>query len=229
MNPSTTSRSERPDLDGYDPVHPEQKKALTAARRLLATQAAVRAPTGISFLGASGSGKTHLAKAICKEFARRGVDTMWTECCAIVDEARNGDMERFEFACDAEFLALDDLGTETRSEFATQLVNRLIEKRINRWTVVTSNLLLRQIQSQLDVRIASRLQRLGPIIELPTCPDYTTANKVWQREGRPLTKEQKLALREKELAPHHVSRLPEEKLEEMRKRLQSLANHLTTY
>jgi len=55
-------------------------------------------------------------------------------------------------------LAIDDLGAEYESDFIDSKLQQLLNKRLNKWTVITSNLSLNDF-SLKDDRIASRLVR----------------------------------------------------------------------
>ena len=147
-------------------------------------QAAIMAhgyPHWLSLLGASGTGKTHSAKALWAEIKRR---CDWnTERCGytpslinwpdFVDQLRTGesyglynDMKRWPY------LVLDDIGAERDpSGFSAEKLATLLGCRGGRWTVITGNLSLAQVEA-IDVRIASRMHRDGSQVVEVTAMDY---------------------------------------------------------
>jgi hypothetical protein len=68
------------------------------------------------------------------------------------------------------FKVIDDLGTGTTgadgeaTAFAVQKMGELLDRRLRKWTVITTNFTRRQIAEQFDPRIASRLMRGGNVI-----------------------------------------------------------------
>ena len=124
----------------------------------------------LTFLGSCGVGKTHLANGILKyvrdHYAqylnrygipqfRSNLFSYWPD---IADALRGGDYGRLNPLYSADFLAIDDLGAEYESDFINSKLQQLLNKRINKWTVITSNLSLHDF-SLKDERIASRLVR----------------------------------------------------------------------
>jgi len=72
----------------------------------------------------------------------------------------------WEFAQDDTTLwCIDDFGTRTVSEAAFDIVFELIDRRVGKPTIITSNLSLIEIGEMYDDRIADRL-RAGTVIEL---------------------------------------------------------------
>lgn len=68
---------------------------------------------------------------------------------------------------------IDDI-EPSRTAGVTDELARIIERRIGKWTVYTSNLSLEQIGEQIDVRVASRLLRpigRSVVVEIKT-KDY---------------------------------------------------------
>lgn len=139
------------------------------------------APHWLTILGHSGTGKTHLAKALWGEIKRH---CRWNpDACAytpscvywpdLVDKLRSGefygffnDMKRWPF------LVLDDIGAERDpSGFAADRLSTLLGCRGGRWTLITGNLAFRDIEA-LDVRIASRMRRDGSQVIEVTATDY---------------------------------------------------------
>ena len=139
-------------------------------------------PYMLSFLGNSGTGKTMLAKAIYAhaiEFNRHykttisdgdhvipGITqvreiyfkTMGDITQTIFDQQRY----QFQYCMDAWLLVIDDFGTEfDKSGYVLSKLLELINARLGKWTVITSNLTLNQIANDVDPRIASRLVRDG--------------------------------------------------------------------
>ena len=124
----------------------------------------------LTFLGSCGVGKTHLVSKIFKYVAdhhgqylsrygitqfRSNLFSYWPD---IVDALRGGDYGRLNPLYSADFLAIDDLGAEYESDFINSKLQQLLNKRLNKWTVITSNLSLNDFSAK-DDRIASRLVR----------------------------------------------------------------------
>jgi DNA replication protein DnaC len=140
-----------------------------------------RPPHWLTLLGASGTGKTLCARALWAEIRRY---CPWNsdrcEYCPgfvywpdLVDRMRGGefygfyhDMKRWPY------LVLDDIGSERDpSGFAVDKLTTLLGCRGGRWTVLTGNLSMAQIEA-MDVRIASRLHRDGSRVLEVTAMDY---------------------------------------------------------
>jgi DNA replication protein DnaC len=145
------------------------------------------APRWLSFLGWSGTGKTHLARGISRFFkahasvyidaetgarlSRRGGFIGWRK---IVDHLRDGDYEIMRVVCDDWFVALDDIGAERTSDFSVSKLDHIIDSRLGKWTVITCNFTREQIAEHMDVRIASRLGRgKNVIVDNINVPDYS--------------------------------------------------------
>lgn len=146
--------------------------------------------------GTTGCGKTHLAVAMMR---RKVVETdivyqtyslgLWPEkspkaCFITVPElllqiraTYNNKSDRTEEELIDEYgsvslLVLDDLGSEKPTEWAESTLYLIIDRRNrdDRWTIVTTNLSLGEIEQRIGARIASRLADMK-IIKL-NLPDY---------------------------------------------------------
>jgi DNA replication protein DnaC len=113
--------------------------------------------------GPYGCGKTHLAAAIANATAARGVPTLFITVPDLLDSLRfaynspeTTFEERFEDIRSANLLVMDDFGTQNATSWAQEKLFQIINYRyINKLpTVVTTNLILDEIES----RIRSRLQ-----------------------------------------------------------------------
>jgi DNA replication protein DnaC len=73
---------------------------------------------------------------------------------------------------------LDDLGTNSAgadgkmTPFATQTMAEILNRRLSRWTMITSNFTKAQFAADFDVRIASRLMRDRNVIVECEVRDY---------------------------------------------------------
>lgn len=123
-------------------------------------------PRWLSILGASGTGKTHCARKLWNRLAR-GFD--WSKRkfvhCEVywpkfVSELRGGEAyERFNDMADWPVLFLDDIGAERDTTgFSSEQLNLLLGARMDKWTLVTSNLFLEQVGG-IEPRIADRMIR----------------------------------------------------------------------
>jgi DNA replication protein DnaC len=149
----------------------------------------------ILLIGKTGCGKTHLAISIYKELVRRfildGYRSKFTTAPELLLEIRatyrpsskkysddggrceaETEQEVLDNYSTCEFLILDDLGAEKVSDFTIQSLYLIIDRRNRemRPTIVTTNLSLEEIETQIDARMASRLADMT-IIKL-TMPDY---------------------------------------------------------
>lgn len=159
-------------------------------------------PYWLSLCGGTGNGKTHLAKRAYRWIKVNcrapvaGLDTgscivdiegkdkhpweKWISPVTFIDwrrlcgTLRSGDFSEIEFLSDAWFVVLDDIATEhDPSGFIASTLDRIVNSRLRKWTMITCNLSLEQIAEKLDVRIASRMQRdNSKVIEVDVM-DYT--------------------------------------------------------
>ncbi len=125
-------------------------------------------------IGGAGRGKTHLASAIGREVIRKGYPVVYESATNIVNKF---EAERFgrDVKADPEryyncaLLIIDDLGTEFNTQFTLSVLFNLINHRIINGlsTIVTTNLSLKEIETNYKERIFSRLS--GEFTVLPFC------------------------------------------------------------
>lgn len=120
-------------------------------------------------IGGAGRGKTHLASAVGKVVIEKGYSVVYESASNIVNSfeserfARSNDVDTQRyFVCD--LLIIDDLGTEFLTQYSISVIFNLINHRIiNKLsTIITTNLSLKEIETNYKERIYSRL-----------CGDYT--------------------------------------------------------
>lgn len=154
----------------------------------------VKTPCDLVLTGPAGTGKTHLAVAIFRELVRNRtikveperwsgewIRSAWfitvPDLLLLIRQAFNNDNDFTEadvvnkFA-KVKYLLLDDLGAEKTTEWSITTLYTIIDQRYRnmRPTIVTTNLTIDQIGSQISDRIASRLSS-GKIIKI-NAPDY---------------------------------------------------------
>ena len=125
-----------------------------------------QSPRWISFLGNTGTGKTHCGRRLWNHLSARsnwrGVRYIQNEIYwpKFVSELRSGEAyERLRDMMAWPVLFLDDIGAERDTTgFASEQLNTLIGCRMDKWTILTSNLFLDQLGG-IDPRIADRIIR----------------------------------------------------------------------
>ena len=160
---------------------------LAASQDFIREMATGGGPRWLSLLGWSGTGKTHLARAISRFFnseastyvdpstgarlGRRGGFIGWRK---IIDRLRDGDYCVMDAVCNDWFVALDDIGTEKTSDFSLAKLDQIIDALLGKWTVITCNFTRAEIAEHIDVRIASRLGRgKNVIVDDINASDYS--------------------------------------------------------
>jgi DNA replication protein DnaC len=139
-------------------------------RLCLAKRVAAERRSALIF-GRPGVGKSHLAVAIMADWIDRGARGRFVGALeyGLQVQASYGNPKEIvdDLLEDANFLLLDDLGTERDNETARiailYLIDQLYCKR--RRVIVTSNLTPAEL-SQFEPRIVSRLTEMGTLIEV---------------------------------------------------------------
>ena len=126
---------------------------------------------GLLFTGPTGTGKTFLLNCISKRILDRGSSVIYmtaTELFDLLARAVFRDKENDEqlsdskdllFNCD--LLSLDDLGTESSSDFINSRLFSLLNYRMihRRSTLISTNLSMKDIRDLYTDRIASRIMK----------------------------------------------------------------------
>jgi DNA replication protein DnaC len=119
---------------------------------------------GLFLFGSVGTGKTHLAIAICRALLEAGQDVMIQSASQFYSEIRStfnsdqGEESVLAVYFRAPWLLLDDVGAGALSDFERRYLLDLLDRRANRRTIITSNLGVEDFARRLDERIASRLR-----------------------------------------------------------------------
>jgi DNA replication protein DnaC len=122
---------------------------------------------GLYFCGGVGTGKTHLAVAVMNELIRKKrVPSLFVTVPELLDNlretynkpGRNLD-EWMDAVQNADFLVLDDLGSERVTEWVRERIFVIVNHRYREAlpTVFTSNIGLKDLAAQLGERTASRV------------------------------------------------------------------------
>lgn len=171
-------------LENFDPQW--QRGAWQIARRFVDRFDELRAEgkNGICFMGTPGTGKTHLAYGILQSLLARGVPGICGSVPDLLDLLRPagpGDdrrqaeaAERLELLKHADLVALDDLGAERSTEWATERLYVILNARYSDQlaTVITTNVLLEDLEGLPGWgRIVSRLFEMCHLVRLDG-PDY---------------------------------------------------------
>lgn len=169
--PASTPELERFEFRFETFGDPQLVEMLSAAKQFCAELVSGRNPHWLSFLGSSGAGKTHLAKRITAFFRqhvqyyseprtaatikRQGGLVSWGK---VVNDLREGDYTVARDLSEDFFVCIDDIGSEHGSQFVSSKLYEIADSRIEKWTVLTSNLSLEEI-GRIETRIASRMLR----------------------------------------------------------------------
>lgn len=174
-------------FDSYK-VTPKNRDLFEAARRFVDSYTE-DGDRGLLLSGNVGVGKTHLAIAIGRHLAERGVWPYFTSFVKVtaaikqswgVRDFSGGQMsERMirEPLLTKNLLILDDLGAEQRDKqdqgWTTELVYDIVQSRYEAMlpTVITTNLSLDAIEERYSARIASRLVQMCDAV-WSDAPDY---------------------------------------------------------
>lgn len=169
---------------------PALERAVAAAGQLYSEMQSGSTPRWLSLVGRSGTGKTHLARRVWNRWKKNLQDYRETEDSVTVrrdgrwiywpqavDRIRDGEYGLVPALEQADMVILDDIGGEyDPNGFTTSKLNTLANARLGKWTIITSNLSLQQIASNLDQRIADRMIRAGnKVLEMETT-SYSVRN-----------------------------------------------------
>lgn len=160
----------------------EEMNVATGAAKQLATDYAKRLMEGevrnLRISGTTGTGKTHLAKAIARTLKHKGQRVAFITSAKLFDKIKSmfGNtvaQERFEeqFA-GFDLVVIDDVGVETHKEdelsWSSKEWVRLIDLRHGKSTVYTTNFDKESLQKTIGARAVSRMSENTEIIEIFT-------------------------------------------------------------
>lgn len=145
----------------------------------------------LSLLGSSGTGKTFLAKRVMRWIREQGARytcftsgaslarsysfTYWPE---FIQEGREGDFSRKADMAGDWFACIDELSADKdRTGWIADSAAYVAGKRVDKWTLFTSNLTGEEIAQQIDTRVISRMTRDRNRVCVVSCQDYALRPK----------------------------------------------------
>jgi DNA replication protein DnaC len=118
-------------------------------------------------LGTTGTGKTHISTAIAREVISQGFDVLYDSAQNIIsdfeaDKFKSGYgpyTPKADKYLECDLLIIDDLGAEFGGQFATACIYNLLNTRQNKGlsTIISTNLLAKDLLERYEDRIASRI------------------------------------------------------------------------
>lgn len=128
---------------------------------------------GIYLFGEVGSGKTYAAYAMRTKFEEMGITVMFRSAPQMFDDIKDDFNHRDSYNMDRILknrgvLIIDDLGAEKATEWVSEVLYRIVNKRYEQVlpTVFTSNLAIGELSERVGDRIASRIAEMCDIIKL---------------------------------------------------------------
>ena len=120
------------------------------------------------FFGKPGLGKTFLCHSIAKDLMDSGYSVLYITASELMDFVRNTKFgfdsgaatpEELSVLYDSELLIIDDLGTETASQFSSLVLYELLNRRLTdkKKMVISTNLEIDDLTNLYSERINSRL------------------------------------------------------------------------
>jgi DNA replication protein DnaC len=136
---------------------------------------------GLLFLGPCGVGKTHLATAIIRALALKGVPCLFYDFRDLLKEIQDSynpisqmtELKVLEPVYDAEVLVLDELGASKPTDWVRDTMTQIINTRYNdkKLTIFTSNYLdetqepnEETLTDRVGVRLRSRLHEMCKVV-----------------------------------------------------------------
>ena len=135
---------------------------------------------GIRLIGSYGSGKTHLAAAIVHRMAEQGIGGMFVVVPELLRAIRRGynsqsaDADKLvNIAETSPLLVLDDLGAEKPSEWVSEQLYVIINRRYENMlpTIITTNCTTQELVERIGQRTVSRIIEMTTPVKL-TAKDY---------------------------------------------------------
>lgn len=129
---------------------------------------AVEECKGIFVYGNTGVGKTHFCHAVANS-KKVPVENFVELLSEFKDYIQRGCyMDHMKTLCNAEYLIIDDLGSEKTSEWVHEFLYTIINKRYEnqKRTIITTNLQLSAFKDRYGERILSRLAEMCVVVEL---------------------------------------------------------------
>lgn len=163
-------------LDNYKAIDQETTQALNIAQQA-AKDINESKTIHVVFSGVAGAGKTTLSMGILREVLNQDVNKhcMFIDYQYLLEELKAGFNDKFlnqamdkvmKDAYRSDVLVIDDLGAETSrvenraqtaSDFTVKTLNSILQARVSKVTIVTTNLTGAQIKQAYGARITSRL------------------------------------------------------------------------
>lgn len=166
-----------------------QTMALAARQFLIDIWRGQVEPYWLTFLGPSGTGKTMLARKIYEcvwsgprwttvegrhhDVARVVRPVQFRDWRRVSQGLYNGQWEQIDDLCSDWFVVLDDVGAdEDPRQLALGKLDLVLNARLRKWTILTSNYSPIEIAKKLDYRIVSRMKRGGSRILANDAMDF---------------------------------------------------------
>jgi len=115
--------------------------------------------------GNVGCGKSHLARAWAMMFAERGLSVEYRAILNLIGELMAAVKDRrveqvIQSMIDTDILVIDDIGAESeQSDFVRSCILRIIDGRMKKKTLYTSNIDPNDLRNMMDERIADRINQ----------------------------------------------------------------------
>jgi len=160
-------------FDNYRPVNGEAASALASCREFVEKKYG-----GLILIGSVGTGKTHLAVAICKAVCDEGLRARLVTIPEVIREVRStwGKAEKYgqvdtekdviERYSSVHLLVIDEIGSQYGTDGEKIIISEIINNRYNNElpTVLIGNVTMSQATEYLGERVIDRVRHGGKVV-----------------------------------------------------------------
>jgi DNA replication protein DnaC len=167
-------------FDSYEPLNEELEKAKQITKRY-ADNFSSDNPVSLLLIGNYGTGKSHLSASITKELIAKEVSSVFVSTPKLLTKIRStynktsffSEQDIMKTLSEVDCLVLDDIGSETTKQgdnnqhtWATSKIFEIIDNRIGKHTIFTSNYEPSELQERLGGRNFSRMMENTHVIKM---------------------------------------------------------------